>query len=87
MRQRDLASEVAPSTGETRKRWRHFVSMSPPPPRPEWAAYHEFMWAFVDFDRELRDGAFKYRLVSGAKPARQTVRSATRSTSAERRTR
>ncbi|MCY4489233.1 MAG: methyltransferase domain-containing protein [Deltaproteobacteria bacterium] len=69
MRERDLASEVAPSTEETRKRWLLFVFMSPRP-RPEWTAYHEFMGAAVDFDRGLRDGAFTYRLVSGAKPAR-----------------
>lgn len=86
IRQRDLASEVAPSTGETRKRWQLFVFTSPPP-RPERAAYHEFMWAAVDFDRGLRDGVFTYRLVSGAKPARPAVRPATRSTSTERRTR
>ena len=84
VREQDFAPEVMPATEKARKQWMLFVFMAPPNFR---RPYHDLQWGTVDLDAGLRQGVFTYSLMSGAKPARQPVRPATRSTSAGRRTR
>ncbi len=68
IRDRDLSSEVAPATKRLRDGWL-LLNLVNPRSGGLNSASREFMEATVGYDRGLREGAFTYRLISGARPA------------------
>ena len=65
--EQDLSSEVAPATERIRKRWLLFTFVTSPSGGQNRAS-QEFMEATVNYDQRLREGAFTYRFLSGARP-------------------
>ena len=68
IRDQDLSSEAAASTERISKRWLLFTFLTTPSGGQNRAS-QEFMEATVSYDQGLREGAFTYRFVSGARPA------------------
>ena len=68
IQERDLSSEVVRSTKRVSDRWLLQLMINP---RANGfnRALQEFMEAAVNFDRGLREGAYTYRFLSGARPA------------------
>ena len=68
IRERDLSSEVAPSTESLRNRWLLFTMLIDPAGRVSRAS-REFMEATLGYDQGLREGVFTYHFLSAARPA------------------
>ena len=68
IRDQDLSTEAAVSTERISKRWLLFTFLTTPSGGQNRAS-QEFMEATVSYDQGLREGAFTYRFVSGARPA------------------
>ena len=64
----DLSCEAVRSTERIRKGWLLFTFLNPHANGVNQAS-REFMEASISYDQGLQEGAFSYRLVSGARPA------------------
>ena len=75
IREHCLASEVAPSTAMIRSNWllRQFLTSPGREPTTQKLALTQWMQAAVEFDQGLREGLFTYRLMSGTRPAQESV--------------
>lgn len=67
IKEQDLSTEAAASTERISKGWLLFTFLTSPSGGVN-SASQEFMEATVNYDQGLREGAFTYHLVSGAKP-------------------
>ena len=68
IRDRDLSSEVAQSTGRIRQGWTLLTFLNPRAGGVNRAS-QKFMEASVSYDQGLQEGVFTYRLVAAARPA------------------